>query len=172
MPEVVVVLNERRKLEGLGEKGKRAWAKFLKLRDELDVGETLGFSYRLPRSRPHHGFFMCKLHELFDRQEHFADEDSLLQWLKVGAGYCELLPGPGGVLVAVPRSINWLECDEQTFIEVGRAIDDFMWTDYAQACLWPHLRAEQRHENVQGWHDKAEENRQMAIARRMAQRGE
>jgi hypothetical protein len=165
MPEVVLVRNEDGKLAGLGEKNRKRFDKFKRVADAMEIGETLCFSYKLPRSPQHHGFFFAKLHELFKRQEKFTQEDWLLEWLKVGAGYADLLPGLDGIPVAIPRSISWGDCDEQTFIEVAQAIEDYMWTDDAQLCLWPHLDARLRHEAVEGWHEQAELNRQFAIAR-------
>lgn len=165
MADVFVYKKEDGSLDGHSEKDKRAYLKLRRTLNELEIGEGIKLSWKLPRSRPHHGFFFAKLRELFDRQENFADPDRLLDWLKVGAGYADLFPGPGGVPCAVPKSISWDECDEQTFIEVARGIDDFMWTEYAQATLWPHLDEAQRHDNVEGWHKKAEENRQLAILR-------
>lgn len=171
MPECVIVRGEDGKLAGLGPTNQKRYAKFKRMVEELEVGETLSFSWKHPRSPRHHRFFFSKLHELFDRQERFARENQLLDWLLVGAGHCDLVPGAGGVPCALPRTLNWIECDEQTFTEVARAIDDFMWTDYAREFLWPHLAPALRHENVEGWHAKAEENRQRAVAAREAAEG-
>ena len=101
MPELIVYRDEQGKLQGLGEKGRRAWEKFRRVVEGLEVGETMGFSYRLPRSPQHHRFFFARLAELFERQERFDDEDRLLEWLKVGAGFVDLMPGRDGVLVAI-----------------------------------------------------------------------
>lgn len=151
MSSLVIYKDETGKLAGMGEKGRRAYAKFRKLVDELTVGETLGFSYRMPRSPHHHRFMFAKLTGLFERQEKFADFDRLLDWLKVGAGHCEFLPGPNGALVAIPESINWEKLEEQGFIEFVRAMNDFLWTPYAQAALWPHLDADRRYQCIENW---------------------
>ena len=107
MPELIVYRDEQGKLQGHGEKGRRAWDKFRRVVGGLEVGETMGFSYRLPRSPQHHRFFFARLTDLFERQERFDDEDRLLEWLKVGAGYVDLMPGSNGSPVAIPRSINY-----------------------------------------------------------------
>lgn len=153
MSALIITKGPDGKLEGFGEKGRRAYAKFRKLVEEMEVGETLGFSYRMPRSPQHHKFTFAKLSSLFERQERFEDFDRLLDWLKVGAAHCELLPGPGGQLVAVPSSINWEKLDEQKFIEFHRALTDFLWTEQAQAALWPHSKAQQRYDNIANWHE-------------------
>ena len=151
MPELIVYRGDDGKLQGLGEKGRRAWEKFRRVVEGLEVGETMGFSYRLPRSPQHHRFFFARLAELFARQERFDDDERLLDWLKVGAGYADLMPGPDSSLVAMPRSISWVALDEQGFIEVHRAIRDFLMTPRAQEYLWPHLLPHARHQMVEGF---------------------
>ena len=151
MPDLVVYRGEDGKLQGLGEKGRRAWEKFRRVVEGLEVGETMGFSYRLPRSPNHHRFFFARLAELFARQERFDDDERLLEWLKVGAGFVDLMPGPDGALVAVPKSISWVTLDEQGFIEVHRAIRDFLMTPRAQEYLWPHLAPHARNQMVEGF---------------------
>lgn len=169
MPECVIYRGSDGRLAGLGETNAKRYAKWCVMVRELDMGESLVFSWKHPRSPRHHRFFFSKLRELFDRQERFDKDDRLLDWLLVGAGHCDLLPGPGGQVVAMPLSINWTECDEREFTEISQAIDQFMWTEYAQAFLWPHLSDAAQHENVVGWHAKAEENRAQAVARAEAE---
>lgn len=151
MSDLVVFKGPDGKLDGWGEKGRRAWAKFRKIVAELEVGQTVQFSYRLPRSPRHHRFFFARLAELFSRQEKFEDVERLLDWIKVGAGWADLLPGRDGVPCAIPRSIAWHQLDEQGFIEFTRAMNDFLWTPYAQAVLWPHLDEARRYEQIDSW---------------------
>lgn len=155
------------KWQGLSEKDQKRYAKMRLVMNESEDGEALHFlGIKVPRSRRHFGFFFSKLRELFDRQERFPDQKHLLEWLKVGAGYAELIPTANGPC-AIPLSISWDECDEQTFIEVAMAIDGFLWTDIAQETLWPHLSTAARHENIAGWHEYAEEQRKLAVLRKM-----
>jgi hypothetical protein len=154
------------KLRGLTERDEKRYQKLRFRLNEMEDGEAAHMGgLKFPRSRKHFGFFFCKLRELFDRQERFDTVERLLDWLKIGAGYAELVPTPNGPC-ALPLSISWDECDEQTFIEVAQAIDGFLWTDYAQETLWPHLRPAMRHENIQGWHEYAEEQRRLAVLRK------
>ena len=150
MPELVIVKDDTGQLEGLGEKGRRAWLKFRKVVSDLEPGETMEFSYRLPRSPQHHKFFFARLQALFERQEAFENVEHLLTFLKVGAGLVDWMASPRG-LVAVPQSIAWINLDEQQFIEATRAIRDFLWTDAAQAALWPHLSEQRRYQMVDQW---------------------
>ena len=151
MSELVIFKGADGKLDGWGEKGRRAWAKWRKIVGELEVGETLQFTYKLPRSPRHHRFFFARLAELFAMQERFDSEERFLDWLKVGSGHADLMPGRDGVPCAVPRSISWASLEEQGFIEFTRAMNDFLWTPYAQEFLWPHLTPERRHDMVDAW---------------------
>jgi len=152
MSRMVLVRAEDGRLAGLGEKNRRGYEKFKRVISGLEVGETLAFEYRLPRSPNHHKFFFKKLTSLFDRQERFGDFERLLDWLKVGAGWADLLPGQDGIPVAIPKSIAWDNLDEQDFIEFHRAMNDFLWTEPAQAALWPHLQAGKRYVCIDQWH--------------------
>ncbi len=152
MTELVITKGQDGKLEGLGEKGRRAYSKFRDMVDGLAVGETVWFAFRLPRSPQHHRYFFKKITGLFERQELFQDFDRFMDWLKVGAGFCELLPGPGNQLVAIPKSLAWEKLEEQDFTEFHRALTDFLWTEQPQAALWPQLTAEQRYVMVDRWH--------------------
>lgn len=157
MPELVIYKDESTgRMQGWGEKGVRAWNKWRKIVRELAPGEMVHFTYRMPRSPQHHKFFFARLNELFERQERFEDVDRLLEWLKVGAGHADLVPGRDGTLVAIPKSIAWHSLDEQEFIEFTRAMTDFLWTPYAQAALWPHLDERQRYVMVDQWHRGAQ----------------
>ncbi len=152
MTNLVIFKNELGRLEGFGDKGRRAFIKFKKVVGALECGETLSFSFKLPRSPRHHRFTFAKLAALFDRQERFDDFDRLLDFLKVGAGFVDLFPGRDGVLVAVPQSINWTNLDEAGFVEFTRQMNDFLWTEYGQTALWPHLDEQQRYDCVDSWH--------------------
>jgi hypothetical protein len=151
MSELVIYKDETGRLAGFGERGRRAWDKFRKIVGELEIGETMGFSYHLPRSPQHHKFVFARFQALLERQETFEDLEHLIIFLKVGASFVEFIPGPGGQLVAIPQSIAWDRLDEQAFIEVKRKIWDFIWTPVCQAALWPNLDDHQRYAMVDGW---------------------
>lgn len=151
MPTLVVYKGDDGKLDGWGDKGRRAYAKFRKIVAELAPGETLDFSYRLPRSPQHHRYFFAQLGKLHDMQERFDTETGLLEWLKVGAGHCEFVPARDGQIAALPKSISWEKLEEQDFIEFHRAVRDFLWTPHAQEFLWPHLTPAQRYAMLDHW---------------------
>ena len=90
MSDLVIFKDATGRLEGFGEKGRRAWAKFKKIIEGLEVGETMQFGYRLPRSPNHHKFVFARFQALLERQETFSDLDHLIVFLKVGAGAAAL----------------------------------------------------------------------------------
>ena len=151
MTTVTVFKDNTGKLAGWGEKGGRAFAKFIRTVKAMENGEMLTFSFALPRSPAHHKFFFWKLRGLFKRQEQFTDEKPMRDWLTTGAGFCTLLPGPNGALVALPVSLQFDAMEEAEFTELNRQVNDFLWTERAQSYLWPALTDEQRHTLVDGW---------------------
>lgn len=147
----MVYRNDEGKLAGFGEKGAKAYARFRALLQRMGVGETIEFSWHEPRSPGFHRLFFARLHALFDRQEQFADPDSLRAWLTVGAGECQFVPGPKGRMVALPKSIAWHRLDEVEFRDLVDKVDRFLDTEHAQSFLWPHLEPRQRAEMIDGW---------------------
>lgn len=149
MSTVVVTKGQDGKLEGCGERGAKAFSRFLRRVYDLRPGETLHFEWREPRSPKHHGLFFAKLGALMDRQEQFDSDDKLRAWLTVGAGYCDFVPGPTGRMVALPQSIAWHKLDEADFCDLHAKVDAFLWTDHARRFLWPHLSEQKTYELVE-----------------------
>ena len=149
MTAIVITKNSQGKLEGIDEKGQRAYAKWRRLVTDLQPGETLTFSYRMPRSPAHHRFFFQKLNSLLERTETFDDLDRLRYWLVMGAGYFDLVPGFDGKPNAIPRSLDFTQMDEAEFAELHHQVNTFLWTTRAQETLWPHLDAEGRYRSVE-----------------------
>lgn len=150
MSQVVIVKTDAGKLEGFGEKGRRDYAKWQSKVKAMEIGETLEFTWKAPRSPKFHRMFFGMLGALFDQQEQFADVDQLRAWLTVGAGYCEFVPGPKGRMVALPKSIAWVAMDDSDFRDLVDAVWAFLRTEHAQHFLWPHLDSDKTAEMVEG----------------------
>jgi hypothetical protein len=148
MPEVVVFKGEDGKLAGHGDKGERAYARFLARCRDMQHGATLAFSWREPRAPGSHRFFFAFLRGLFDRQEVFADADEMRAWLTVGAGYVRFVQGRD-CLVALPQSIAFDKLDEDEFQDLIQRVKQFLWEPHAQGFLWPHLSEQQRFDAVE-----------------------
>lgn len=149
MSNIVVCMGNDGKLQGFGEKGARAWARFMRTLTGLRPGDTVEFSWHEPRSPGFHKRFFAKLNGLFEMQEQFEDVDRLRAWITVGAGECDFVPGPTGRMVALPKSIAWHKLDETDFRELARKVDDFLWSPHAQAFLWPHLSEHRRYQMIE-----------------------
>lgn len=139
MPDVVIFKDEFGKLAGHGEKGGRAFARFQSAVRNMAVGETMAFSFKLPRSANFHRRHFAVLNQVFEHQDQFVDEESFRKWIQVGAGFCDLLPGPKGKPVAIPKSIAWDQLDEVEFAEHHAAVVGFLRSTHATRFLWPDL---------------------------------
>jgi hypothetical protein len=148
MSHCTIIKGPDGKLQGLDLKGQRAYAKWRKLVETLAIGQTLTFSYRMPRSPQHHKLFFAKLQSLLARSETFTDLDRLRYWLVMGAGYADFVPGLDGKPNAIPRSMDFDSMDEADFSELHVAVDNFLWTDFAQRTLWPSLNADARYQCI------------------------
>jgi hypothetical protein len=148
MTDMVLTRGQDGKLAGLTEKDDRAYGRFIARAKGLAEGDTLAFSYKLPRSPRHHRLFFAQIGNVFESQERFEDDRQLRTWLTVGAGYCDMVPGPDGGLVAIPMSIAWTEMDETEFGELHAAVLRFLWTAYARKFLWAHQSDEQSYRGL------------------------
>lgn len=144
MTKLVLTKDQQGKLCGKDPAAQRAYAKFRRAIMELAPGDTLGFSFWLPRCPEHHRFFFLKLNRLVDCTEAFDDATKLRHWLLMGAGHCDFVPGLDGKPNAIPKSMDFEAMDEAGFCELQRDIDAFLWTGHAQAVLWPALDVHQR----------------------------
>lgn len=151
MSHCVIIKNEQGKLQGLDLKAQRAYQKWKNLVESLEIGQTLTFSFRMPRSPQHHRMLFAKLQSLLARSETFQDLDKLRYWLVMGAGYADFVPGLDGKPNAIPRSMDFDSMDEADFSELHRCIDNFLWTEIAQRTLWPSLNVDARYQCVESF---------------------
>lgn len=140
--KVVLHLDPRGKLAGIDEKNERAYSRFRTRIEKLRPGETLSFEFRIPRSPRFHRLHFAMLHAIFECQEVYDDPEHMRKWLEVGAGHCDILPGPNGTPVAIPRSIAYEALDDTEFHGVHESIKAFLRSPRAYRYLWPHLTDE------------------------------
>lgn len=138
MPTITLHIGRSGKLEGIGERDKAAYAKFLSRMKTLG-DESITFTWREPRSGAFHRRFFAILNRVFASQEQFQDMEHLLTWLKVGSGHADLVPGPHGKPVAMARSINWETIDQAEFEPIAQSIWRFARSAHATRFLWPQL---------------------------------
>jgi hypothetical protein len=149
MATVVILRGDDGRITGLGDKGERDYALWRRMVSELAIGQTLEFSYRLPRSPGFHKLFFRMVAALFDAQERFDDVDQLRVWLTIGSGHCTFVPGRDGTLCAIPKSIKWSSMDDAEFRSLVAAVWHFLRSGHAQAVLWPQLADGQAAEGVE-----------------------
>lgn len=149
MADIVLTKDETGRLAGLNDVDDKRWRKFLSRLKSLTVGDTLCASFKIPRSRAFHRRHFAILAAVFKSQDQFVDPDKLREWLQVGAGFCDILPGPNGNPVAISRSIAWHNLEEADFAVHHAAVIDFMRSPRCTRFLWPHLDDRQQTEMIE-----------------------
>lgn len=143
MPTLVLRKDEMGQLAGITEKDAAAFARWQRRLAAMAAGDTLTFTYRVPRSPAFHGRHFAILGRIFNGQETFADPEHFRKWGEMGAGHVDWIPGPEGVMQPIPKSIDYASLDDEEFRPVHQAVMTFLRTQHALEVLWPH-----RH-----WHD-------------------
>lgn len=149
MSAITVTKDETGKLRGFTEKDQRAYARFKKRIDGLEIGELFTLDTWFPRNGKFHRKHFAMLAAIYDAQEQFETSEKLRMWLEVGAGHCDFVPGPKGRMVAIPKSISYNAIDDAEFDDHHRKVKDFLRGEHARGYLWPHLRPEQTYDMVE-----------------------
>jgi hypothetical protein len=127
-------------LDGFNRDDKRAWRKFWARLFKLEPGEMAVAEMVFPRSGPFHRRHMAIEQSVFDAQERFENFESLRNWMKIGAGHCEWVPGPKGAVVPIPKSISYASIDDEEFRVFHDNTVAFLRGGHAANVLWPHLK--------------------------------
>ena len=143
MPPEVVLDGVRRFLFGLfdgwNQADKRGWRKIWKRLMSLEPGEFAVIEFVIPRSGPYHRRHFAILNAIFDAQERFDDLDRMRDWLSIGAGHVDWVPGAKGGIVPLPKSISFAKADQAEFEEYHRKVMAFLRGQHAPVFLWKHL---------------------------------
>ena len=127
-------------IDGLGEKGKKQWRRFVNGLFNLEPGETVEIVTHKARSGPYHRRHFAIEQAVFDAQERFTDFDAYLSWVKVGAGWVIWAAGPKGGVVPIPKSISYAAAEQGEFAEFHDKVMAFLRGAHAAVYLWPHLK--------------------------------
>lgn len=136
-------------IDGLGERGKKKWRRFLNGLMSLEPGEMVDIKTHKARSGPFHRRHMLIETRVFEAQEKFEHFEQFRNWLKVGAGFCDWVPGPRGAVMPVPKSIAFDKLEEGDMRQVHDDMIAFLRTEHAGRTLWRHLTPEARTEMLE-----------------------
>jgi len=140
MPRILLIKSDSETLLGVTETDEREFGRYLDHIKAMLPGETLVISWSAPRSPVQHRAHFSMLRRLFEAQAVFTDIDALRAWATVGAGHADYVPGPEGVLIAVPRSISYEALDDPQFRAHHQRVVEFLHTPQSLSFLWPDAR--------------------------------
>lgn len=127
-------------IDGLGEKGRKSWRRFINRLFRLEPGEVVEIITHQARSGPFHRRHFAMEQALFEAQERFEHFDQFLYWIKVGAGWVTWAAGPKGGVVPIPRSVSYAVADQEEFEDFHQRVVAFLRGPHAARYLWPHLK--------------------------------
>lgn len=152
MPAEPILAHVRRflfdRFTGWTEADKKGWRKIWKRLNELEPGEFAQIEFVIPRSSPYHRRHMAMEAAVFDSQERFEDFDRFRDWLKIGAGWVDWVPGPKGGIVPLPKSISYAKADQHEFEQYHVKVVAFLRGAHAAPYLWGHL-GDKAHEMIE-----------------------
>lgn len=132
--------------KGATDKDDKRWNRFWRMASGKEPGEIFDVETVFPRYTPFHKRHMKIEQDVFNAQDRFKDFDRFRDWLKIGAGFVEWVPGAKGGIVPLPKSISYADTDEQVFREFHANVIDFLRGEHAAPFLWRHLGADKAHE--------------------------
>lgn len=124
--------------DGWSNTDKKGWRKIWKRLTSLEPGEFAVIEFVIPRSAPFHRRHFAILNAVFDAQDRFDDLDRMRDWLSIGAGHVQWVPGAKGGIVPLPKSISYAKADQHEFEEYHRKVIDFLRGEHAAKFLWKH----------------------------------
>lgn len=136
-------------IDGFSKDDKRGWRRFWKRIMNLEPGEMAQAEMVFPRSGPFHRRHMALEQAVFDAQERFQNFKGFRDWLKIGAGHCEWLPGPKGGVIPIPDSTAYAAMDDEVFHTFHYHTIEFLRTPHALKTLWRHLDETRRSEMIE-----------------------
>lgn len=133
-------------MRGMGQVDDKRWRRLWGRLWAAEPGEGFQLYVSEERSGPFHRRHRVILEKLFASQERFRHIDKLHDWLKVGAGFVDWVPGKDHKPVAIPRSTNFEVCSEDDARELHLAVVDFLHESRSQRYLWKTIKPARRPE--------------------------
>lgn len=129
-------------LDGFSREDKSAWRRFWKWVTRMEPGEIALLEMAFPRSGPFHRRHMKIEQTVFDAQDRFGSFEMFRDWLKIGAGWVDWVPGAKGGIVPLPKSISYAKADDEEFRKYHEQVMAFLRGPHAAPYLWRHLGEE------------------------------
>lgn len=127
-------------VDGLGDKGRKAWRRLFNGLMRLEPGEMVEITTHKARLGWYHRKHMALEQSVFESQERFEEFESFRTWLKVGSGYVDWFPGPKGGVIPVPKSLSYAKLEQGDMERVHGEMVNFLRTEHAGRTLWKHLQ--------------------------------
>ena len=128
-------------LRGVDDKNHSRWLRFLRSVFSLEEGEVAEVGTRIARSGPFHRRHMALERALFNAQQRFTQFEMFRNWLKIGCGFVEWVPGAKGGIVPLPKSISYAELEEAPMRAFHADLLAFLRGPHVAAYLWKGLDA-------------------------------
>lgn len=126
-------------IDGVTPRDQKAWRGFWRGVGDAGAGEYFTVTIKRRRNSRFHRLAMKVQTEVFKAQEQFEDFSIFRAWLKLGAGFVDLVPNPDGELRAIPKSTSFDDCSEDEMRQFFQDACAFLRTTRAQKSLWPAL---------------------------------
>lgn len=136
-------------VDGLGERNRKAWRRFVTGLMHLEPGEMVDIKTNKARLGWFHRKHMALEQCVFEAQEKFETFDAFRVWVKVGSGFVDWFPGPKGGVIPVPKSISYAKLEQGDMEKVHDDMVAFLRTEHAGKTLWKHLQPMQRMEMIE-----------------------
>lgn len=131
------------KWTGASEKDTTGWRRFVRWIQSREIGEVFEITIKRIRHGKFHRKHMKLEQIVFDAQERFTNFDRFRDWVKIGAGFVEWVPGAKGGIVPLPKSIAYDKCTQEDYEDFHGACIEFFLTEHCQRFLWRHLAPSQ-----------------------------
>jgi hypothetical protein len=130
-------------LRGIDDKHQARWMRLLRDMFSLQDGEVVQVGGKPARNTEFHRRHMALEQAVFNAQQRFKEFEQFRNWLKIGAGHVTWVPGAKGGVVPLPKSISYVELNDDAMQRVHDAMLDFLGSSYVACYLWKELEAEQ-----------------------------
>jgi len=118
------------------------WQRFLQQMFELPEGQIAEIGTRIPRSGAFHRHHMGLERAIFNAQTRFTHFEMFRNWLKIGCGFVEWVPGAKGGIVPLPKSIAYAELEEPEMRAYHDGLLAFLRGPHAAIYLWKQIEAD------------------------------